>query len=223
MSLEQFNLSWHTYLNHLKEMMQTLMETKKSTDVTLVCDDKVKFKAHKFVLSACSPVFQSIIDDLPENENSFIYLRGVRSQEMNSILQFMYLGQATFYKDRMNEFLHVAKILEVKEISENLYFNNDIEQESEGNNSKKDMNEYDLTRIPIQNLDEIEQIDSKLMSDVSIHQCNKCDKMFSSNANLFRHDRNTHEGIKYPCDVCDYVASQKTNLIRHKNNKHGIF
>ena len=95
MSLEQFNLSWHTYLNHLKEMMQTLMETKKSTDVTLVCDDKVKFKAHKFVLSACSPVFQSIIDDLPENENSFIYLRGVRSQEMNSILQFMYLGQAT--------------------------------------------------------------------------------------------------------------------------------
>merc|ERR1712058_196741 len=98
-------------------MMQTLMDSNKSTDVTLVCNDKTKFKAHKFVLSACSPVFESIIEDLPHREDSFIYLRGVQSQELKSILQFMYLGQATFYQDRMNEFLDVAKILEIKEIS----------------------------------------------------------------------------------------------------------
>ena len=123
MSLEQFNLNWHTYSEHLREMMENLMNSHKSADVTLVCNDKTKFKAHKFVLSACSPVFQSIIDDLPNKEDSFIYLRGVESQEMKSILQFMYLGQATFYHDRMDEFFKVTKNLEIKELSKTVdYF-----------------------------------------------------------------------------------------------------
>merc|ERR1712035_134678 len=122
--MEQFNLNWHTYSDHLKELMETLMNTNKSADVTLVCNDKTKFKAHKFILSACSPVFQSIIDDLPHKGDSFIYLRGVEPQEMKSILQFMYLGQATFYHDRMNEFLNVAKSLEIKEISKDVECDN---------------------------------------------------------------------------------------------------
>ena len=49
MSSETYNISWHTYSDHLKEMMQNLMFIE-SADVTLVCDDKTKFKAHKFVL-----------------------------------------------------------------------------------------------------------------------------------------------------------------------------
>ena len=92
MSLEQFNLNWHTYSDHLKEMMENLMNSSKSSDVTLVCNDKSKLKAHKFVLSACSPVFQSIIEDLSPKESSVIYLQGIHSKEMRSILQFMYLG-----------------------------------------------------------------------------------------------------------------------------------
>ena len=87
MSLEQFNLNWHTYSDHLKEMMGNIMNSHKSADVTLVCDDKTKFKAHKFVISACSPLFQSIIDELPQKEDSLIYLRGVQPQEMKSILR----------------------------------------------------------------------------------------------------------------------------------------
>merc|ERR1712029_975469 len=125
MNLEQYNLNWHTYPDHLKELMETLMNSNKSADVTLVCNDKTKFKAHKFVLIACSPVFQSIIDDCPNKEDSVIYLRGVLSQEMKSILQFMYLGQATFYQDRMNEFLSVAKSLEIKEISKDVDCDNE--------------------------------------------------------------------------------------------------
>ena len=100
MSQEQFTLNWHTYSDHLKDLMQNLMQSNKSSDVTIVCEDKTRYKVHKFVLNACSPVFQSIIDNLPENEGSVVYLRGVFSQEMKSIIQFMYLGQATFYQNR---------------------------------------------------------------------------------------------------------------------------
>ena len=37
--------------------------------------------------------------------------------EMQSILEFMYLGVATFYQEWMNEFINVANSLEIKEIS----------------------------------------------------------------------------------------------------------
>ena len=121
--MDQFNLNWHSYNDHLKEMMHNLLVSHESSDVTLVCEDKTKFKAHKFVLNACSPVFQSIINELPQKD-PVIYLRGVHAQEMKSILQFMYLGQATFYQDRMNEFLNVAKSLEIKEISKDVDFDN---------------------------------------------------------------------------------------------------
>ena len=73
-------------------------------------------KAHKFILSACSAVFKKIINDIPQ-QDSVIYLRGIQHQEMESILEFMYLGKATFYESRMEEFLKVANDLEIKEIS----------------------------------------------------------------------------------------------------------
>ena len=37
---------------------------------------------------------------------------------MESILQFMYLGEGRFYHERMGEFIKVAKDLEVKAISD---------------------------------------------------------------------------------------------------------
>merc|ERR1712208_226595 len=89
------------------------------TDVTLVSDDQTQFKAHKIVLSACSPVFKKIIDSNP-SQHPLIYLRGVQSYEVESILQFMYLGEGRFYHERMGEFIKVAQDLEVKEISDGL-------------------------------------------------------------------------------------------------------
>ena len=121
MNSEKYNLEWHSYTDHLRNMLHEMRKSNDLTDVTLVCDDKRQFKAHKIVLSACSSVFKSIINDLPHN-SSVIYLRGIQHQEMESILEFMYLGVATFYQDRMNEFLNVAKNLEIKEISKDVEF-----------------------------------------------------------------------------------------------------
>merc|ERR1712126_174757 len=124
MNQEKYNLNWHTYSDHLREMLHEMRESDQLTDVTLVCDDKKQFKAHKIVLSACSSVFKSIINDLPQN-SSVIYLRGIQHQEMESILEFMYLGVATFYQEKSNEFLNAAKNLEVKEISKDVEFDED--------------------------------------------------------------------------------------------------
>jgi len=112
----QIEMNWDSYSDHLKEMMHNLMNSNETADVTIVCDDKSKFKVHKFVLIASSSVFQSIIKDLSKNGDSVIYLRGVLAEDMKSILQFLYLGQATLHEERMNEFLSVAASLEIKDL-----------------------------------------------------------------------------------------------------------
>ena len=76
MHKEKYNINWHTYSDHLKEMLHEMMKSNELADVTLVCDDKKQFKAHKIVLSACSSVFRRITKDLPKN-GSVIYLRGI--------------------------------------------------------------------------------------------------------------------------------------------------
>ena len=110
---------WHNYTDHLKEMLHNLRQSQLFTDVTLVSDDKKQIKAHKIVLTACSAVFKNIIESLPDN-CSIIYLRGIQHQEIESILEFMYLGVTTFSQDRIDEFLNVAQNLGVKEISRNI-------------------------------------------------------------------------------------------------------
>ena len=114
---EKYTLNWHTFSDHLKLMIKDLYQEERYTDVTLVSDDQTQLKAHKFVLSACSPVFKRIIESNP-SQHPLIYLRGIQSYEMESILQFMYLGEGRVHHGRMSEFLKVAQDLKVKEISD---------------------------------------------------------------------------------------------------------
>ena len=108
---ETFKLSWETYTNHLKSMLQDMMSETELTDVTLVSDDLKEVRAHKVVLSASSPVFKSMIQKFPSN--SMIYLRGIKNQELQAILEFLYTGQSNLEKDRINEFLKVASDLQI--------------------------------------------------------------------------------------------------------------
>merc|ERR1712126_567009 len=112
----------NTHSDQLRGMLHKMMKSNELTDITLISDDKKKYKAHKIVLSACSTVFKSIINNLPQN-NSVIYLRGIQHEEMESILQFMYLGVATVHQDNIDDFLNVAKNLEIKEIGKDFRIN----------------------------------------------------------------------------------------------------
>ena len=118
MQQEKYKLSWNTYSDHLREMMKEMMTSDIYTYVTLVCDDKKQLKAHRNILSACSPVFKDILQIDTRNIQPMIYLRGIEHSEMESILQFIYFGEASFYECRLDELLLVAKSLGVRELSD---------------------------------------------------------------------------------------------------------
>ena len=114
---QKYTLHWHSYSDHLRETLNEMLLSSEFADVTLVTDDKQKIRAHRNILSACSPVFKSILQFDSNNMNPVIYLRGVQHSEMESIMQFVFLGEARFYEERMSEFLTVSKNLEIKELS----------------------------------------------------------------------------------------------------------
>ena len=119
LKMQQYNLSWHTYLEHHRKMMQDIMICDDFKDVTLISDDKKPIKAHRNILSACSPLFKNIFQ-MDTNNHPVIYLRGIKHSEIESILKFIYLGETKLSKDSLNELLLVAKNLEIEEFSKNV-------------------------------------------------------------------------------------------------------
>ena len=71
-----------------------MLTSKYYADVTLISDDKKLLKAHRNILSACSPVLKDILQIDTQNIQAVIYLRGIQYSEIESIMQFMYLGEA---------------------------------------------------------------------------------------------------------------------------------
>ena len=115
---EKYNLTWQSFQTHIQTFLKDLYTSNNFTDVTLVSEDKQKLRAHRNVLSACSPVFKELLLIDEKNTQPIIFLKGVMYKELESILQFLYLGQATFNEERVNEFLETAKSLEIKDLSQ---------------------------------------------------------------------------------------------------------
>ena len=105
------------------------MRSRRHSDVTLVSEDQVRFPVHSFVLTASSTVFSQILDDSHKSLDQLVFLKGIEHQEIESLLQFMYLGVAKFHQDRVNQFLRAAKDLKIKEISDGV----DLMEEEEYN------------------------------------------------------------------------------------------
>ena len=130
---EKCTLTWHSNTDHLREALTDMMTSSEFADVTLVTDDKQHIRAHRNILSAFSPVFKNILQMDFDKANSIIYLRGIQHSEMESIMQFIYLGEARFYEERMSEFLMVSKNLEIKELSTGIEMNNQTDSNAESN------------------------------------------------------------------------------------------
>ena len=155
--MTRYNLTWESFSEHLRLVFKNMFEDEKTADITLICDDQIQFKAHKIVLSACSPVFKKIIDSNP-SQHPLIYLRGIQSYEMESILQFMYLGEAKFYYERMVEFINVANSLEVKEICQQKM--EDTKEENEEQNGGKEKSEIkeETSKMESREIDQEQEI-----------------------------------------------------------------
>ena len=249
MDSNKYNLKWFNHSDHFQDVISSLFSSGESSDVTLVCDDQVKFKAHQFILKACSPVLKSILEEGNESAKSIVYLRGVNQAELGTVLEFIYLGQATLYQEKIKAFLDVGRDLQIKELMEVPYdenFQNVKVKKSVKENHVKaadppdfyistfedtellnvDIEFVQSNKISHSNIEmktsTTRKIDQKVFSDFD-STCPQCGKLFSQRSSMMQHVREIHECLKmFPCNMCEYQATRSSNLKKHKINVHKV-
>ena len=114
---DKFCLRWNDFETNISSAFKELREDKDFFDVTLACEDD-QVQAHKVILSACSPFFKTVLRR-NRHEHPLLYLKGVKYQEMLSVLNFMYHGEVNVAQDELNSFLSIAEELQVKGLTQN--------------------------------------------------------------------------------------------------------
>merc|ERR1712096_201236 len=117
MGTEKFCLRWNDFESNISSTFRELRDDKDFFDVTLACDDE-QIQAHKVILSACSPFFRNILRRNP-HQHPLLYLKGVKSADLQSVLNFMYHGEVNVAQEELNSFLAVAEDLRVKGLTQN--------------------------------------------------------------------------------------------------------
>jgi len=113
---EKFCLRWNEFENNISTAFRELRDDKDFFDVTLACDDN-QLQAHKVILSACSPFFRSVLKKNP-HQHPLLYLKGVKYEDILSVLNFMYHGEVNVAQEELNSFLAVAEDLQVKGLTQ---------------------------------------------------------------------------------------------------------
>ena len=91
----------------------SLKEDKDFTDVTLVCEDGKQVDVHKVILASSSPFFQNILKK-NKHPHPLIYMRGMKSDVLLGIMDFLYCGETNVYHENLESFLAVAEELQLK-------------------------------------------------------------------------------------------------------------
>merc|ERR1712129_216814 len=114
---DKFSLLWKDFDSCTRDTFKDLLSDQDFTDVTLACEDDKQLKAHKAILSSCSPFFKRILKKNP-HQHPLIYLKGMVYANLEAIIQFMYLGQTEVGQKNLGQFMSDAKELEVKGLTD---------------------------------------------------------------------------------------------------------
>lgn len=222
--------------NHMSEMLQRVLQPECfSADVTLVCDDERTLKAHRIVLSAVSPVLKRLLNE-DVSKSSVVFLKDFKYQEMDTLLDFLYLGSTQLDLARMNEFLNLAETLSITAIGKSLGIDctktdvdGPIKDGDIGGRKRNSENEKSLNSLDTSEVDKIHETDSKDLTNkqtidepkTKMKQCPECDDFFPSMLYMVKHYNSVHKApAKLLCNQCAYQTTTKARLSTHIQTEH---
>ena len=126
-------------------------------DVTLVCDDGASFKAHRVILASQSDKLRTILTEFQDSQFC-LYLAGMDSKQVSSLLAFIYSGEAMVSQRDLSAFLAAAQTLKIGGLVE----------DNDGDEVTEDITEKDAEEeIVNDNKDEVKDTPVQSVGDVA--------------------------------------------------------
>merc|ERR1712150_103974 len=110
---EKLCLKWNDFQENVISAFGTLREDREFADVTLACEDGQQVVAHKVILASSSPFFLNLLRR-NKHPHPLIYMRGLKSEDLVAMIDFLYFGEANVYQENLDSFLAVAEELQLK-------------------------------------------------------------------------------------------------------------
>ena len=110
---EKLSLKWNDFQENVSTVFAQLRDNSDFSDVTLACEDGQQFEAHRVILIASSPFFHNLLK-LNKHTHPLIYMRGIKSEDLDAIMDFLYCGEAKVFQGNLDSFLAIAEELQVK-------------------------------------------------------------------------------------------------------------
>ncbi|EDO64270.1 AGAP003439-PM [Anopheles gambiae str. PEST] len=114
---EQFSLCWNNFNSNLSAGFHESLQRGDLVDVTLAAEGHL-VKAHRLILSVCSPYFRKMFTQVPVNQHAFIFLKDVSHSALQDLIQFMYCGEVNVKQDALPAFISTAEALQIKGLTE---------------------------------------------------------------------------------------------------------
>ena len=236
---EKLCLQWNDFKENITSSFKELREDRDFTDVTLTCGDGQQIEAHKVVLASSSPFFMEL---LKRNRHShpIVYMRGLRSEDIVAIMDFLYLGEANVFQENLDSFLALAEELKLKGLT------GSAETEKEPEPLKKEFNQVfqaptvnskafcdtaialtqDKISVDLEELDEqIKSMFSKTDLPAGgdrgyLATCNVCGKQLPLKVMPSHIEANHITGVSHACDICGKVSRSRNSLRMHVSRQH---
>ena len=110
---EKLCLKWDDFQENIIVAFGSFRKGNEFADVTLACEDGQQIRAHKVILAASSPPFQDLLKR-NKHPHPLIYMRGIKSENLLSIVDLLYCGEANVFQENLDSFLAVAEELKLR-------------------------------------------------------------------------------------------------------------
>ena len=217
-------LQWNDFQKTVVSSFRSLREERECTDVTLACEDGQQVGAHKVVLKSSSRFFRELLKS-NKYQQPIIYMRRVNFEDLIAILDFLYLGEANLYQEKLESFLTIANELKLKGLAKDW-------ENSEKNESRKDSKEDHLYHdaeysqqiertghalVPLKQDPNNSVVKSTLTADPD-QLDEQIDSMMEATENFVTRKCGTRQKA-FLCNVCGKLDG-RTDLKRHIESAH---
>jgi len=171
-SEEKLFLKWNQFNENVSSAFGDRRKDMEFADVTLACEDGQHVEAHKVILASGSPFFLDILRRI-KHPHPLIYMRGIKSESLEAIIEFLYSGEAKVFQEDLDSFLAVAEDFGLKGLSGNKkhdkekHFTKSPKQKVKIESTVQDLSNYTESSLPEETFaDETEAVTNTVTADL---------------------------------------------------------